>query len=257
MSSNGLSTPNDCPALSGTGDNGSLWAYDEYAGGPGYTAKTHFQQTFSYDNENRLLSGADTGGWSRNFGYDPWGNMYVSANNDVPAMNVNTPISLSQYNANNQRVDQSYDAAGNLKSLLPSTLTLTYDAENRQLTAGAYSYTYDGAGHRVTKTGGGATTVYVYDAAGQLAAEYSTAANASPCVTCYLSYDHLGSVRLITDQSGRVVSRHDYLPFGEEIPANTAGRNSTWGSGNDTVTQKFTGKERDSESGLDYFGARY
>jgi RHS repeat-associated protein len=54
-----------------------------------------------------------------------------------------------------------------------------------------------------------------------------------------------------------VISRHDYLPFGEEIPANTAGRNSTWGSGNDTVSQKFTGKERDQESGLDYFGARY
>lgn len=37
----------------------------------------------------------------------------------------------------------------------------------------------------------------------------------------------------------------------------TAGRNSQWGSGNDTINQKFTGKERDSESGPDWFGARY
>ncbi len=63
---------------------------------------------------------------------------------------------------------------------------------------------------------------------------------------------------MVTDQSGTLVARHDYLPFGDEIPNGYAGRpsNGTW-SGSDTVAQKFTGKERDSESGLDYFGARY
>ncbi len=35
------------------------------------------------------------------------------------------------------------------------------------------------------------------------------------------------------------------------------GRSSVWGPEADTVSRKFTGKERDSESGLDYFGARY
>jgi hypothetical protein len=39
-----------------------------------------------------------------------------------------------------------------------------------------------------------------------------------------LSYDHLGSVRLITDQNANVASRHDYLPFGEEIPNGSGGR---------------------------------
>jgi uncharacterized protein RhaS with RHS repeats len=70
--------------------------------------------------------------------------------------------------------------------------------------------------------------VYVYDAFGQLAAEYSTAPSTPPCTTCYPSYDHLGSVRLVTDQNGNVVARHDYLPFGEEVPANTTGRNGHW-----------------------------
>jgi RHS repeat-associated protein len=70
-----------------------------------------------------------------------------------------------------------------------------------------------------------------------------------------LSYDHLGSVRMVTDQSGNVVSRHDYLPFGEEITG-SAGRGAQWGAADD-VNQKFTGKERDAETGLDYFGARY
>ena len=39
------------------------------------------------------------------------------------------------------------------------------------------------------------------------------------------------------------VGRHDYLPFGEEIAANTGGRDGTFGT-QDFVNQKFTGQER-------------
>jgi RHS repeat-associated protein len=267
--------------VNGSGqNNGNLQGTTIWAGGPSPSANLpQFSESFTYDGENRLTSASDSGGWSRGFSYDQWGNMAVTANNGVPAMNVNTPQSLSLFNANNQRTDQTYFPNGNLKSIQPG-ITLAYDAENRQTSAGGYSYSYDGAGHRVAKIGGGATTIYVYDAAGQLAEEYApgsawkkdyvrlgsqliaeeyngTVSASMPCTTCYFTYDHLGTVRLITDQNANVISRHDYLPFGEEIPANTAGRNSTWGPGNDSVTQKFTGKERDSESGLDYFGARY
>ena len=69
-------------------------------------------------------------------------------------------------------------------------------------------------------------------------------------------HDRLGSTRLVTDENGNTVSRHEYIPFGEEIAANTGGRDSTFGA-QDFVNQKFTGKERDQETGLDYFGARY
>jgi RHS repeat-associated protein len=64
----------------------------------------------------------------------------------------------------------------------------------------------------------------------------------------YYHLDALGSVRVITDQNGAVVERHDYLPFGEEWnpPASTAGQ-----------PLRFTGKERNKETGFDYFGARY
>ena len=49
------------------------------------------------------------------------------------------------------------------------------------------------------------------------------------------------------------------MPFGEEIAdTSIGGRSSVAGYGAaDYVTQKFTGKERDPETGLDYFGARY
>jgi RHS repeat-associated protein len=58
------------------------------------------------------------------------------------------------------------------------------------------------------------------------------------------------------DQNANVVARHDYLPFGAEIPSGWAGRSSLWGAG-DGVDLKFTGQERDSETGLDFFQARY
>lgn len=62
----------------------------------------------------------------------------------------------------------------------------------------------------------------------------------------------------MTDQSGNRVARHDYLPFGVEIPAGFAGRTSAWGTA-DNVSAKFTGKERDTDNGinLDFFQARY
>lgn len=135
---------------------------------------------------------------------------------------------------------------------------MTQAAESAALEGGQANYLYDGDGQRIEKSLPGGTTVYVYDGFGQLAAEYSNAATpAAPCRTCYLSWDHLGSIRLVTDQNGTVVAWHDYLPFGEELPANTAGRNGSWGSSGDNVNQKFTGMEHDSETGMDSFNARY
>jgi RHS repeat-associated protein len=251
-----LNVLNICPQATQANDNGNLQSYDEYMGGPGYTQPGHYGQTFAYDGVNRLISAGEGSNWSRTFDYDPWGNLAEAGNGIL--LNVNTATSLSQYNANNQRSDlgQGYDAAGNQTSMNPQ-ITLTYDAENRQTAAGGYTYAYDGDGRRVMKVGGGVTTVFVYDAMGELAAEYSNAANTSSCLTCYLSYDHLGTTRLVTNASGQVVSRHDYLPFGEEIPGGVGGRDSTWGSSADFVNQKFTGKERDPETQSDYFGARY
>jgi RHS repeat-associated protein len=119
-------------------------------------------------------------------------------------------------------------------------------------------YVYDGDGRRVQKFVGNTVTTYVYDAGGQLAAEYGPPTDSG---TAYLTADNLGSTRLVTN--GTEIKRYDYLPFGEEIPQGSYGRDTTYPaaaypSGTlDTQAMKFTGKERDAESGLDYFGARY
>ncbi|MGH9874933.1 MAG: RHS repeat-associated core domain-containing protein [Pyrinomonadaceae bacterium] len=76
----------------------------------------------------------------------------------------------------------------------------------------------------------------------------------------WLVTDQLGTPRLVFDKTGALanVKRHDYLPFGEELTANQGARTTAMGySAADGVRQKFTQKERDDETGLDYFLARY
>lgn len=193
-------------------------------------ALPQFNRSYSYGKLYRLTSAQDGGGWSRTFAYDAWSNMWVTGNSGVPLAG-NTPTA-NVYNGNNQISGTNYDAAGNL--LIANGDTLTYDAENRQTSAteppslggGQELYLYDGDGQRVEKAGMAGNTIYIYDAFGQLAAEYNTYAISPSCTTCYFTTDQVGSVRMVTDQNGNIVARHDFLPFGEEVPASTAGRNS-------------------------------
>ncbi len=92
----------------------------------------------------------------------------------------------------------------------------------------AISYSYDGDGRRVMENVGGAITTYVYDAQGQLAAEYGAPTDSG---TSYLTADHLGSTRLVTDATGAVKKCYDYFPFGEDIAAGTGGRSNCFANG--------------------------
>jgi len=53
------------------------------------------------------------------------------------------------------------------------------------------------------------------------------------------------------------MTRHDYLPFGEELFAGPGGRTTAQGYVGDNVRQKFTSYQRDNETGLDFAEARY
>jgi len=76
---------------------------------------------------------------------------------------------------------------------------------------------------------------------------YQTTSSLPPNeIVYYYHHDHLGNIRAVTDSNGNVVERHDFYPFGEEISQSQS-----------KDQYLFTGKPRDSETGLDYFGARY
>jgi RHS repeat-associated protein len=58
--------------------------------------------------------------------------------------------------------------------------------------------------------------------------------------------DHLGSSNVVVDNTGAWINREEYLPYGETSFGSFARKR-----------YRFTGKERDEESGLMYHGARY
>jgi RHS repeat-associated protein len=64
-------------------------------------------------------------------------------------------------------------------------------------------------------------------------------------VPVYRMTDHLGSLVGTLSSTGAVLSTQDVAPFGEIF------------AGGSTDPYLFTGKERDAESGNDYFGARF
>jgi RHS repeat-associated protein len=230
---------------------------EQFITAPGFSAT----QTFGYDSLNRLQTAVEAGAWSQTYTYDRFGNRAVTG--FVPSPNQ-SPSLLTHFSTATNRITTAfngnilYDAAGNL-TRDSRGWTFAYDAENHQLTAntasGTTSYVYDGHGRRVRRVQSAAATTFVYDAFGKLIADYG---GSGPTGTSYVTADHLGTTRLVTDGNGAVRSRHDHLPFGEEIAASIGGRSSVSGYGFDVgVRQKFTGKERDAETGLDYFGARY
>ena len=63
----------------------------------------------------------------------------------------------------------------------------------------------------------------------------------------YYFSDHLKTASVITDSAGVIKAESDYYPWGGELQF----------VNNDSNDYKFTGKKRDAETGLDYFGARY
>jgi len=227
-------------------DNGNVQTQTITAPEAGSSLTLQLTQTYGYDGVNRLTSAQETvptsslptqvaaGNWGYWPAYDQYGNVGVTS---TLALGPGTPTSPSQFSTTNNRlIADTPDAAGNV--LMDANMgTMTYDGENRLLTftppnSGAITtYDYDGEGRRVRKTQTGGTsssTAYVYDAAGQLTAEYSTATNPD-AGTRYMTQDHLGSTRLVTTASGTVAQRLDYLPFGMTLAATPAEGNRNLG----------------------------
>ncbi len=243
----------------GTSDNGNVMSWTA-------TGQQAFSRSFAYDSLNRLATMQETSGnaegckpgssptnpYTLSWTIDPWGNR----TNQTPSAGT---CSFSQtVNSQNQLVGPpyQYDAAGNMTN--DGNHAYFYDAENRlvQVDGGNTAiYVYDAYGHRVRSAVSGTSRDYVYNSDSVVAEWYSSCscwgmgyvyANGSPLAqyansTTYFAHkDHLGSTRLLTAMDQSIYDNMDYLPFGEQIAG---------GSG---TTHKFTGDERDAETGLDH-----
>jgi len=223
-------------------------------------------QNFTYDELNRLQTASTqatsgTYSWGFSYTYDIWANLLSASvtQGSAPALSQTTT-------SNNQVSGFCYDASGNLldQTTCPTGTnpphTYNFDAESRLSSTAGTTYTYDGQGRRVQKSSGvlywygvGDTLLDQSDSSGNITDEYvffagkRIAHRGASGIIIYYFADHLGTSRIITTAAGTVCYDSDFYPFGGE-------RNYT-----NTCPQnfKFTGKERDSESGLDDFGARY
>jgi len=230
------------------------------------SAGMNVRQRYEFDGLNRLRqfreepAGGGAAALTEDYCYDRHGNRGVLARagllSKTPQVAACTEEQVLGLFPGNRIAGTVYDAGGELGSDGWNALRFDLEGRLRRSIPGSgaeTSYEYDGEGRRVLKQTGQSKTVFVYDAGGQLAAEYGGTVSASG--TEYLHGDMLGSTRLVTDgtKAGR---RFDYWPFGAELTGgDTAYR--TVGFAGTGVTQRFTGKERDEGTGLDYFGARY
>jgi RHS repeat-associated protein len=260
-----------------TGNNGNV------SGHSIETPEGSWNQYFGYDGANRLrlamerrggtpapanpeansclgTQGVWTGGeWCQQFGFDGFGNIWSvdgQTQGTASALVANGPAWYDQ--TKNRLNNVTYDLVGNQTQLQvnDANLVTEYDGEGRILRRRSgingpvlFAYGYGPGGQRVRKEVGSSVTRYVYGVDGELVAEYGGAGTSGSAKPEYVLTDTLGSTRAKTNGEGQVVARFDYEPFGGEV-----GRN---GSAGDGLRQRFTGKERDDESKLDYFGARY
>jgi RHS repeat-associated protein len=227
-----------------------------------------YTESYTYDDADNLLTlaHAGTGGFTRNFALAPGGNR------------------LQRLTIGKTPYDYTYDAAGNLTGETTSRhfgwnhadrLTVFAVQSPNAEPSIHVQYLYDAAGQRVKKfvrrqggivevthyldqvfehhrwaaaPSGQNTTVHVMDGTRRVALVRSGPAHpqdGGPPVAFHLA-DHLDSSTVVLDAAGAVANREEYTPYGE----------TSFGS----FTRKrfrFTGKEREEESGLAYHGARY
>ncbi|MGD0164036.1 MAG: RHS repeat-associated core domain-containing protein [Candidatus Sulfotelmatobacter sp.] len=226
-----------------------------------------------YDDFNRLITSTcnancpqNPSGLAFNYVYDRYGNRWQQ---NVTAGKGTGPQYI--FSSGNNQITGSgvvYDAAGNVMNDGLGN-TFTYDGENRISSVNDHAsiYVYDAEGLRVRKTTGGASVDYIFDLSGHQVAEVSSSGgwnrgevyaggrhlatySGGTSGTIYFPYtDWLGTERARATETGTVCESITSLPYGDM-------QNIT-GSCGDPSPMHFTGKQRDTETGLDDFGARY
>ena len=244
------------PTAGGFAPNGNILSANDTVNG---------NWVYTYDSFNRLSSAvAAAKGLGCGWVYDRYGNRWQQNPYTGTCGSDQRTYTMNGANTNNNRMDgASYDALGNLLVNPSGGGSYVYDAESRLISAGGLKYIYDAEGRRVAKLSG--TTVtneYLFDtegnqqielngsgtvlhtnlyAGGKLIATYGGAD------TYFHFTDWLGTRRYEANSAGVMTETCTNLPFGDS--------QSCTGTP-DATEHHFTGKEQDTESGLDYSGAR-
>ncbi|MCP4113711.1 MAG: hypothetical protein GY749_50655 [Desulfobacteraceae bacterium] len=243
-------------------DNDRLWLDSATATGP---AGVLYDAEYDYDDAARVLSVASGTNSLLNlgFGYDDLNRLtdVSGSQNQSFAYDSRGNITSVQYGysvpAEATNASYSYDVNGNMEE--DGFRVYTWDYENRLTSIKKDNLTttflYDSDGTRIKKSGPRGTVRYFGGLAelvdGSLVKYYYAGpiliARQDATGKYWYHSDHLGSVRLITDEQGQKVNTYDYAAFGHTISE----------SGSLNNEHNFTGHRRDPETGLIYMGSRY
>ncbi|MEQ1581470.1 MAG: RHS repeat-associated core domain-containing protein [Steroidobacteraceae bacterium] len=231
------------------------------------TGNSALSWTYGYDVLDRLTSGARTG-LSQTWTYDANGNRLTQGGTTSTTFtNSGTSNRLSSTSGALTRT-YGYDATGNTTGYSGLTFTYNYAGRMTGVSGGASaSYLHNALGQRVKKVTGGNTTYFVYDEAGHLLGEYTSAGaliqetvwlddipvatlrpNGASVDIYYIHTDHLNSPRKVTRPSDNALRwRWDPDAFG-----NGAANENPQSIGTFVYNLRFPGQYYDTETGLNY-----
>ncbi len=136
-------------------------------------------QSFTYDNLDRLLSGNGIYG-NLSYTYDAVGNRLTETKGSTTdTYNYSSSSNQLQGITGGQILNFGHDANGNITSAGSDTFTVSDANRMKNMSDGSTTihYTYNGKGERVKKVSGSTTTIYHYDQSGLLIAESDAQAN--------------------------------------------------------------------------------
>ncbi|MCY1056207.1 SpvB/TcaC N-terminal domain-containing protein [Nannocystis sp. SCPEA4] len=253
-------------------------------------AQRRYTQLYAYDKVGNITLMKHQSGpsvvWRRGYVYHADGNRLLHTN--LPGDDVDDPLTYTGH--------YNYDAHGNMTAIAQIPGGLTWDDDDRlqssgHIGGGTVYYVYDGAGQRVRKVtvnqssttskqrlyfGSWETyrehkninttndldlereTLHVHDDHGRVCLiETKTVHAGSPVVTPanvarYQYSNHLGTANLELDDDADLISYEEFHSYGT----------SSYRAANSAIEvsekrYRYTGQERDEETGLAYHGARY
>ena len=225
----------------------------EYSHG-GAASKT---ADYAYDALYRITGFDLTGGTSRDYAYDRSGNLTsVVTGSSRLTYNYSGTSTPNRLDSTTGTGGQTYTYNQNGWMTRKGADTLRYDYRGLTTGFGSARYLMDPDRRRAKKTVGTDVTYYLRGPGGKVLAEYTGQTQSANYVyagsrriariagssASYYLADHLGSTRSLVGEDGAVTAAYDYWPYGKILVS----------SGTGATHFRFTGHERDAESGLDY-----